>query len=170
MSRVTFGEVELTKTDLGAALLDCQRSVSQYYPGRKVICRSNAEKGKYFTNGDELIREVFVNILTNAVKYDSHEPVEIDITIERALIDDKKAWTISIADHGCGIPDDAKKLIFDRFSKAPRKKGSGMGLHIVKTLTKRYGGRVLVEDRVQGDSTKGAVFKIQLPTVEPAGP
>jgi signal transduction histidine kinase len=45
-----------------------------------------------------------------------------------------------------------------------------MGLHIVKTLTKRYGGRVLVEDRVQGDSTKGAVFKIQLPTVEPAGP
>jgi signal transduction histidine kinase len=170
MSRVTFGDVELAKTDLGAVLLDCQKSVSQYYPGRKVMCRLNAEKGMYFTNGDELIREVFVNILTNAVKYDSHEPVEIDITIERTLIDDSKAWTISIADHACGIPDDAKKLIFDRFSKAPKKKGSGMGLHIVKTLTKRYGGRVWVEDRVQGDPAKGAVFKIQLPTVEPAGP
>ncbi len=165
MSRMTFGDVELMKTDLGAILLECQKSISQYYPGRKVVCRSNAEKGLYYAEADELVREVFINILTNAVKYDSHEPVEISIDIERIIRDDKKSLVISIADHGCGIPDEAKPIIFDRFSKAP-KKGSGMGLHIVMTLVKRYRGRVWVEDRVKGDHTQGAVLKIQLPGVE----
>ncbi len=166
MSRMTFGDVELMKIDVGAVLLECQKSVSQYYPGRKVVCKSNADKGLYFVEADELVREVFINILTNAVKYDSHEPVEIVINIERASVDEKRVLTISIADHGCGVSDEAKPIIFDRFSKAP-KKGSGMGLHIVMTLSKRYRGRVWVEDRVKGDHTQGAVFKIQLQSLEP---
>jgi len=166
MSRMTFGDVDLMRIDVGAVLLECQKSISQYYPGRKVICKSNADKGLYYVEGDELIREVFINILTNAVKYDPHEPVEIGIDIERTSLDDKESLTISIADHGCGIPDETKPMIFDRFSKAP-KKGSGMGLHIVMTLSKRYHGRVWVEDRVKGDHTQGAVFKMQLPSMEP---
>jgi len=166
MSRMTFGDVELMKIDLGLILLQCQKSISQYYPGRKVVCRSNADKGLYFVEADELVREVFINILTNAVKYDPHEPVEIGINIERTSLDDKKFLTISIADHGCGIPDETKPMVFDRFSKAP-KKGSGMGLHIVMTLSKRYRGKAWVEDRVKGDHTQGAVFKIQLPSLEP---
>jgi signal transduction histidine kinase len=166
MSRMTFGDVDLAKIDLGAVLLECQRSISQYYPGRKVVCKSNADKGLYYIEADELVREVFINILTNAVKYDLHEPVEIGINIERMSVDDKKVLTISIADHGCGVSDETKPIIFDRFSKAP-KKGSGMGLHIVMTLSKRYRGRVWVEDRVKGDHTQGAVFKIQLPSLEP---
>jgi len=164
ISRMTFGDVDLMKVDIGAVLLECQKSISQYYPGRKVVCRSNADKGLYFVQADELVREVFINILTNAVKYDSHEPVEIGINIERTLVGEKKFLTISIADHGCGIPDETKPMVFDRFSKAP-KKGSGMGLHIVTTLTNRYHGRVWVEDRVRGDHTQGTVFKIQLPSL-----
>jgi signal transduction histidine kinase len=166
MSRMTFSDVDLMKIDLGSVLLECEKSISQYYPGRKVVCRSNADKGLYYAEADELVREVFINILTNAVKYDSHEPVEIGINIERTSLDGKKSLTVSIADHGCGIPDETKPIIFDRFSKAPRK-GSGMGLHIVMTLSKRYRGRVWVEDRVKGDHTQGAVFKIQLPSLEP---
>jgi signal transduction histidine kinase len=166
MSRVTFGDVELAKTDLGAVLLACQKSISQYYPGRRVVCRLDTARGACFTNADELIRELFINILTNAVKYDSHEPVEIEIAVAKTYSSDKGFWTVSIADHGCGIPDDAKPIIFDRFSRAPKKKGSGMGLHIVKTLAKRYHGRVWVEDRVQGDHSKGSVFKVELPAVE----
>jgi signal transduction histidine kinase len=164
LSRMTFGDVDLVRVDLGAVLLECQKSISQYYPGRKVACESNAEKGLYYVEADELVREVFINILTNAVKYDSHEPVEIGIDIKRTSHDDKKSLTISIADHGCGIPDKTKPMIFDRFSKA-QKKGSGMGLHIVSTLSRRYRGRIWVEDRVKGDHTQGAVFKIELPSL-----
>ncbi len=165
MSRVTFGDVELMKMDLGAVLLDCERSITQYYPGRNITVKQEVERNKYFTEADELIREVFINILTNAVKYDPHEPLEIAISVAEKRDGDRRFWTISIADRGRGIPDDAKELIFDRFSKAAKKKGTGMGLHIVKTLVRRYGGRVWVEDRVPGDHTQGAVFRLDLPAV-----
>ena len=163
MSRVTFEDVELIRTDLGSVLADCIRSVSQYYPGRRIVVHHTVEQNTYFVLADELVRELFTNILTNAVKYDSHEPLEIDVSIEPMYAEDKKRWRVAISDRGMGVPDDMKPMIFDRFSKAPKKKGSGMGLHIVKTLAQRYGGRVWIEDRVQGDCSKGAVFKVELP-------
>lgn len=165
MSRVTFGDVELIKTDLGAVLLDCERSITQYYPGRSITVKQDVQRNLYYTEADELIREVFINILTNAVKYDPHEPLEIEISIAVKHEGERRFWTISIADRGRGIPDDAKELIFDRFSKAAKKKGTGMGLHIVKTLVRRYGGRVWVEDRVPGDHAQGTVFRLDLPAV-----
>ena len=162
MSRVTFSDVDLVRTDLGAVLGDCIRSISQYYPGRTITVTHMIERNNYFTQADELIRELFTNILTNAVKYDPHEPLKIDVKVVQSYADEKKYWVVAIGDCGRGVPDDLKPIIFDRFSKAPTKKGSGMGLHIVKTLAQRYGGRVWVEDRVPGDSTQGAVFKVEL--------
>ncbi len=165
MSRVTFGEVELTRKDLGVVLIQCEKNLIQYYPSRKIVIHHQLERGHMFTEADDLVWELFSNILTNAVKYDSNDSVEIDISTDRKLEGSKRYWVISIADRGCGIPDDTKAMVFDRFSKAPQKKGSGMGLHIVKTLATRYRGSVWVEDRVKGDHTKGTVVKVQLPSV-----
>ncbi|MCU0852438.1 MAG: HAMP domain-containing histidine kinase, partial [Thermoplasmata archaeon] len=166
MSRVTFGDVDLSRTDLGQVLSECEKNLSQYYPGRKIICNLHLDRAPVIVEADELVREMFINILTNAVKYDSHEKVEIDVIVEKVVVGDRRSWLVSISDRGCGVPDDAKQMIFDRFTKAPTKKGSGMGLHIVKTLATRYGGRVWVEDRVKGDHTQGAVFKVELPMVD----
>jgi signal transduction histidine kinase len=166
MSRVTFGDVELSRTDLGMVLLECARSVSQYYPARKITCKTDVSQNQYFIEADELVRELFTNILTNAVKYDSHEPLVIEIAVQGVFEGNHKYWLTSIADHGIGVPDEIKGVIFDRFSKAPKKKGSGMGLHIVKTLARRYEGTVWVEDRVREDFAQGAVFKVKLPAVQ----
>ncbi|OGS42261.1 MAG: hypothetical protein A3K67_00890, partial [Euryarchaeota archaeon RBG_16_62_10] len=163
MSRLTFGDVELVRTDLGAVLLDCQQSLVQYYPGRKIVFRHEIDRGLYFVSADELVRELFVNLFTNAVKYDPHETVEIELGVERKDEDDGSYVVVSVADHGQGIPPETKAIIFERFSKAPRKKGSGLGLHIVRTLATRYGGDVWAEDRVPGDHAKGTVFKVKLP-------
>jgi signal transduction histidine kinase len=166
MSRVTFGETDLTRTDLGSVLVQCEKSLSQYYPNRKIVFKNAIEGQPFYTMADDLIWELFTNLLTNAVKYDLHDPLEIEVTVERSVRDNHRYWRVSIADHGRGIPDEVKAVIFDRFSKAPRRKGEGMGLHIVSTLTRRYSGKVWVEDRINGDYTKGAVFKIDLPTVD----
>ena len=166
MSKVAFAETELSKVDIGAVLADCKRSLVQYYPSRKISFNTSVEPGHYFTNADELIGEIFINILTNAVKYDSHDPVVIDINVDWGYLEEQKQWIVSIADHGRGVPDEEKAIIFDRFSKASKKKGSGLGLHIVKTLSQKYGGKVWVEDRVSRDHAQGSVFKVQLPAVE----
>ena len=166
ISRVTFGETDLKRTDLGSVLVHCEKSLSQYYPNRKIVFKNVIEGQPFHTMADDLIWELFTNLFTNAVKYDLHDPLEIEVTVEKSVRDDVRYWRVSIADHGGGIPDEVKGVIFDRFSKAPRRKGEGMGLHIVSTLTRRYSGKVWVEDRVNGDYAKGAVFKIDLPTVD----
>ena len=166
MSRVTFGETDLSRTDIGSVLIQCEKSLSQYYPNRKINFKNAIEGQPFYTMADDLVWELFTNLLTNSVKYDLHDPLEIDVTVEKSVRDNLRYWRVSIGDHGRGIQDEVKAVVFDRFSKAPRRKGEGMGLHIVSTLTRRYGGKVWVEDRVKGDYTKGAVFKIDLPAVD----
>jgi signal transduction histidine kinase len=166
MSKVTFGETDLARTDIGSVLLQCENSLAQYYPNRKITFKNKIDGQSFYTMADDLIWELFTNLLTNAVKYDLHDPLEIEVVVEKAFRDNLRYWRVSIGDHGRGIPDEVKAVIFDRFTKAPRRKGEGMGLHIVSTLTRRYGGRVWVEDRVAGDFTKGAVFKIDLPAAD----
>ena len=166
MSKVTFGETDLARTDLKAVLLQCEKSLPQYYPNRKITFKNNIDEQVVPAMADDLVWELFTNLLTNAVKYDLHDPLEIEVSIDRAMRENKKFWRVSIGDHGRGIQDEVKAVIFDRFSKAPRRKGEGMGLHIVRALTRRYGGNVWVEDRVSGDYSKGAVFKIDLPMLD----
>jgi signal transduction histidine kinase len=166
MSRVTFGDTKKARTDLGAALLECIENIGQYFPSKKISVSHSIRAGAYLTTADELLRELFVNILTNSVKYDPHETVEIDISVEKSFDDKRAYWRVAVADRGKGVPDELKESIFSRFSDAPRKKGSGLGLHIVSTLVRRYKGKVWVEDRVQGDHSQGAVFIVNLPAVE----
>jgi signal transduction histidine kinase len=166
MSKLTFGGSKLAHVDVGKVLLDAASSVQQYYMSRNIVVHHELQVGRYQTMADELIRELFVNILTNAVKYDPNPQVEIDLTVDVRETKLGKKLVVSVADRGRGIPDELKQEVFERFNRAPKKKGTGLGLHIVKTLTSRYHGRVWVEDRVPGDHSKGAVFKVELPSAD----
>lgn len=164
MSRLTWGSVSLSRVDLGSVLLECVSSVRMYYLNRTIDVRHSIEPGRFYVKADELMRELFTNLLTNAVKYDANEPLVIEIAVERKSDGDHKWVIVAIADHGCGVPDELKESIFERFSQAKERRGSsGLGLHIVTMLAKRYRGRVWVENRVEGDHTQGSVFKARLP-------
>lgn len=113
---------------------------------------------------NELAKEVFLNLFSNAVKFDEHDPVEIDVDVSGTCSNKREFWCVSVADRGPGIEDDMKQRVFDRFAQAPPSSiGTGLGLHIAKTLVESYKGRIWVEDRVKGDRSKGSVFKIELP-------
>jgi signal transduction histidine kinase len=72
-------------------------------------------------------------------------------------------------DRGRGIPDDRKKAVFERFATGMTGiKGFGLGLSIVSTIVEKLGGRIWVDDRIQGDFSKGAVFKVLLPKARPS--
>jgi len=165
MSRLTWGKTKLFPVDVGKVLLDTISGVRQYFFGKEIKVNHEIETGRYEVMADELLRELFVNLFTNAVKYDTNVPVEIDVNMGMLLIDAKtRRIVVSVADHGVGVPDDLKEEIFERFSGTPARKGTGLGLHIVTMLASRYHGRVWVEDRVAGDHTKGAVFKVEFPS------
>ncbi|MGN6614665.1 MAG: sensor histidine kinase [Candidatus Nitrosocosmicus sp.] len=90
---------------------------------------------------DDLLKEIFINIFSNSIKYsDKYTTVPINISITEYGISDAKYWMILVSDYGKGIPDPLKEGLFERFySKAS---GSGLGLSIVRSLIKRYNGRV----------------------------
>jgi signal transduction histidine kinase len=164
MSRLTWGSVNLTRMDLGSVLIESVHNVKMYYLTRNIEVEHHIEAQQYFVHADELLRELFVNILTNAVKYDSHEAAKIGITVNRESEDGHRYVTIAVSDRGGGVPDDLKEVIFERFAKGIKQKGSsGLGLHIVSMLARRYRGKVWVEDHVPGRSEEGSVFKVRLP-------
>lgn len=166
MSRLTWASPKLVQMDVAKVLLESVSSVQQYYMSRKIVFRHDLEMGIHHIMTDDLVRELFANILTNAVKYDPNDPVEIDLSIEALESKHGPRLVVSVADHGRGVPDEFKEEIFERFNRAPKKKGTGLGLHIVRTLASRYHGRAWVEDRVKGDHTKGAVFRVELPSAD----
>ena len=99
------------------------------------------------------------NLLDNAAK---HSPAEG--TVEVAVRD----GVVEVRDHGPGVPDEDKPLIFDRFYRgatARGRPGSGLGLAIVRQVAAAHGGDVTVEDAPGG----GALFRLRLPSSGPVG-
>jgi len=157
---------DLGSMDILGLVKDAFVAAESNFPSRviRVTIEDDGEPKLCLMNN--LAREIFVNLFSNAIKFDPHDEVAIDVEIGPARIDTEDCWCVSIADNGPGIDDSLKEWIFERFTQAgkPGAKGSsGLGLHIARKLVSAYKGRIWVEDRVAGDRTKGSVFKVMLP-------
>lgn len=110
--------------------------------------------------GDEtLLHQAFVNIISNAIKYSSDCG-----TIEIRAVVDNGYVTISVRDHGIGIPEESLHRIFDAFYRvdntaARRTSGTGIGLAIVKEIIAEMNGKVWAESTLG----LGSVFYVSLP-------
>jgi signal transduction histidine kinase len=120
---------------------------------------------------NEYLNEVFLNVISNAVKFDTSMRVRVDVNIEDEASPQGDSWLISVVDRGRGIPDDRKGVVFERFATGVTGvKGFGLGLSIVSAIVQKFGGRIWVEDRIKGDASKGTVFKIMLPKCKTPSP
>jgi signal transduction histidine kinase len=113
----------------------------------------------------DAIGQVLTNLLTNAVKYGSSGRW-VGITARTS----RDAVHVDIADRGMGISEDDLKNIFQHFYRSQdpevrRRRGTGIGLSIVRYIVEAHGGRVSV-DSVLGE---GTTFHITLPMGPPEG-
>jgi two-component system phosphate regulon sensor histidine kinase PhoR len=145
------------------------RVIEEYahIPNREIAINYTPSEG-YYVMANDLLRDVFSNIVGNSVKHSSPDkPLIIDIRAIKVRAQGKDFYTIIFEDNGPGISDPRKAEIFARFDKKYKKTTvGGLGLGLVKTLVDDYGGKVWAEDRVKGDHTKGARFVVMLPVVE----
>lgn len=115
---------------------------------------------KIFSNAFALQR-ILDNLIDNAIKASQPERL-----IKCHVTDDKKEVTITIEDHGMGIPKKDLSRIFDRFYQVSSsegrilRKGTGLGLSIVKRLTEEMNGRILVESEENHGSQFTLIFPI----------
>ncbi len=102
---------------------------------------------------DEFLHSVLKNILVNAVQHNPKERKLVKIEVECG--DD--VVEVRIADNGPGIPDELKEKIFEKGFKSETTGKTGIGLYLVKSLMKKYGGSVEVRD----NKSEGTVFVLK---------
>ncbi len=164
----TMSDSGFVPTDLQQTVEEAIEVVTKASEERRVTIVSTLSPKTHYVMANEYMSEVFLNILTNAVKFDSSRRVRVDVTVEEETAAQGESWIISVIDRGRGIPDDRKKVVFERFATGVTGiKGFGLGLSIVSAIVEKFGGRIWVEDRVKGDPSKGAVFKILLLKAKP---
>ncbi len=150
--------------DLVQTLKESAGEVSRSNSGKDVTIDLNLGSQRYFVTGNELIDEIFVNVIENAVQYDAHEKIVVEVSVGEFFVDYRRYWCVSVADNGIGIPDSKKSLVFGRMSGgAEGPPALGLGLSIVRVIVESYHGMVWVEDRVRGDHSKGSIFRVALP-------
>jgi len=147
--RVHRGPPEVRPVDLDTVV----REEVGHYPNRCIRykgapCRVQA---------DDLLPEVFANLIGNAVKHGGP-----DVAIIVRTEEDDGFVQVTVEDTGPGVPDDHKTEIFHRYEQKKRGVGEGLGLYLVQILVERYGGKIWVEDRVPGRPEEGAAFRFTL--------
>lgn len=94
---------------------------------------------------EDLIMEIWINLINNAIKY-SNENGEIKIKV----IEEENDVKVSIKDEGIGIPKDKQERIFEKFYQVENSRageGSGLGLAIVKRIVDLIKGEIEVESK-----------------------
>jgi len=153
--------------DLQLLLSEAIEDARMMYFDRETRFNFQKAPAPRFAKAGALVSRLFANLFTNAIKYDQHEMVTVDVIISDYVERDTQYWRTEIADRGVGIPDSDKERVFDRFRRGNTNiSGTGLGLFVASMIAKANGGRIWAEDRIEGDSTKGAKMVVILPKAD----
>jgi len=164
LAKVEAGKVELKLKNI--ALSEVVESVTSAMTAvlsqRKQSLDVRLDDGLPLVQADEArLRQVFFNLLSNASKFTSDGG---KLKIEAST---KDGWCqVSVSDNGTGIKEEDLKQIFEPFyqvddSMTRERRGTGLGLTLVKELVEMHGGRILVESKYG----RGSSFIFTLPLV-----
>ncbi|MEE8423190.1 MAG: ATP-binding protein, partial [Thermodesulfobacteriota bacterium] len=99
------------------------------------------------------LRQVFTNLLNNAIKFTEKGEISLSVRIEKKLDDQMRLLRFTVKDTGIGIPKDKGEFIFDTFTQVDSVStreypGTGLGLSICKAYVKSMGGNIWVESEL----------------------
>lgn len=164
LSEIEETEHPKKSIELCKVLRESVNYVHKSYKKKKIKIEFDSQNTKIFVQANHLLVEVFENILINAIKYNKGPIVKISVKISEIEKGNKNYVKLEFIDNGIGITDARKEIIFQEgHKKENNTKGMGFGLTLVKKIINSYNGQIWVQDRVQGDYTKGANFVLLIP-------
>jgi signal transduction histidine kinase len=167
---LTVSRIERNKVEIKSEPVDIFEVLQAVYNELKVTADQNKihftlkrsdEKPFTVTGDKEKLREVFQNIVGNALKFTPQDgSIKVDIRRKDGNI------TAAISDTGPGIPEESMHILFQKFgkieysySKHSNQPGTGLGLYISKQIISLHKGEIQVESKVD----VGTTFTVLLP-------
>lgn len=155
-------KMELSDIPLGTLVHECvdlvlpqaaERGIQIKAVGIPLLVRADRAK----------IKQVMLNLLTNAVKY-NRDSGTVEVRLEKLQLEQATFGKVSVADTGYGISKDHLKNIFQKFYRSPDNagytQGTGLGLAIARHIIQSHGGEIWLESELGTGST----FHFTLPT------
>ena len=169
MSKLDAGKVQLEAVEFSIEALtrDVIRLVDQSAEQKGVALAYETAPG-WFVGDPGRIRQVLLNLVTNAVKFTSEGSVRVRVTARP--LDERTLLRVDVSDTGIGLTEQAKQRLFQPFEQADnsitrRFAGTGLGLSICHQLVQLMDGRIGMDDRPGG----GSIFWFEVP-LAPAQP
>jgi two-component system, OmpR family, sensor kinase len=141
---------------------DCVRALAMIASegGVRVVAAGDSDVA--FVGDDELLRQLFTNLLDNAV---GHTPAGGQVTVETNA--GAAQVVVRIADQGAGIAEPDRDRIFERFTRLDTdRRGAGLGLPIARWIAEAHAGTLTLES----STSAGSVFVVTLPCARDAAP
>jgi two-component system sensor histidine kinase VicK len=169
VNRIESGvfKVNERNCDIVRIIRDITSSADVYAGMKKIKLSFNSNKDNCIIACDPfLLERILLNLLSNSIKF---TPVGGIIAINLNIMSEKVA--ITVTDSGRGIPVKYQNSIFDCFSQTDgeciiEKKGSGLGLYLVKKLIEKMGGEI----RLVSKEGEGSTFTFYLPAKKQPNP
>lgn len=155
--------VEFEKLRLDEIIWQTKTNLSKIHPSYKINFDVNqlpTDPDKLYVNAnDQLLKTALINLFDNGCKFSSDHTVNV-----RILEGANKDINIEIKDHGPGISNEEKLMIFEPFYRSPKTnniKGSGIGLSLVDSILKLHNAKLEIESQ----ASKGSIFRITMQNV-----
>jgi signal transduction histidine kinase/tetratricopeptide (TPR) repeat protein len=163
MARIDAGKVKLNETEFAIkdtiddALRMFQEDVRE---AGKVLTFAGCSETIVLRADERLIRQILINLVSNAVKY-TRDNGKVDVRVE---VRAGAGLDLIVADNGIGIPTDKFDLIMEPFGQVEdafsrSRGGIGLGLPLVRSLAELHGGSFTLES----DIGRGTTARIRLP-------
>ena len=167
LSQLEESQKFLQNIDICNVLKDSLDFLKNSFQMKNINIKVDTPRKNYLVKANDILREVFENILINAVKYNENSTVEILIRFSEEQKERINYIKVEFMDNGRGIPDAIKKIIFHKgFLEEKQSKGMGIGLTLVKKAIETYNGQIWVEDKITGDYSKGSNFILLIPEAD----
>ncbi len=167
LSKIEAGKMELEHIvfDIRATLEDVAESLSEiaYQKSLEVTCLIRAETPTLIYGDPHRLRQVFNNLIGNAIKFTSEGEIIIRMGI-KSTENHEPLLCIEVIDTGIGISEEKLSIIFDSFTQADGSTtrhfgGTGLGLAICKRIIKQMGGTIGVKSVLE----QGSCFYFSIP-------
>jgi len=177
-----FSKIEAGKLDLEEIDFDLRTTIQDVgvilrqraeEKGLQLVCSTDAEVPSRLRGDPGRLRQILLNLSTNAIKFTEKGGVQITATLDQET-DDQATIRFTVVDTGIGIPDSRRDVLFSKFtqldaSTTRRFGGTGLGLAISKQLAEMMGGQIGVTSQIGRGSSFWftAVLPKQLVREEP---